>query len=266
MSVGPELSIMYHHNNQQYYNSTPLLISQHQQYRIQQEQGQNHQQKRPLYDQMINDQHSKQQHNKHQQHSFSPPLSIASSSSTTNSSSSGSFYSNLSSSPPSAAFNIHASSSSTSTNMRIKKKLPSTLNTIYSSQNTSNIVQQSQPTKPTAATVWNFTWLVFMNEKWVPFDILNQTKLEQTLTVGGTFVDINDSHFPDVKRVRVFPRSNYLSYLGVKYRLSRIMQPDAYLDHVGVAEAKKPTLPLQTASLPTADEDGDSRTRRAWEM
>ncbi|KAI8083550.1 hypothetical protein BDF21DRAFT_316733, partial [Thamnidium elegans] len=83
----------------------------------------------------------------------------------------------------------------------------------------------------------NFTWLVFMNEKWVPFDIINQTKLEQTLTVGGTFVDISDSHFPDVKRVRVFPRNNYLSYLGVKYRLSRIMQPDAYLDHVAVAEA-----------------------------
>ncbi|KAI7896746.1 uncharacterized protein EV154DRAFT_403743, partial [Mucor mucedo] len=87
------------------------------------------------------------------------------------------------------------------------------------------------------SSAWNFTWLVFMNEKWVPFDIVNQTKLEQTLTVGGTFVDITDCHFPDVKRVRVFPRNNYLSYLGVKYRLSRIMQPDAYLDHVAVAEA-----------------------------
>jgi hypothetical protein len=78
-----------------------------------------------------------------------------------------------------------------------------------------------------------------MNEKWVPFDTINQTRLEQTLTVGGTFVDIQDSHFPKVKRVRVFPRNNYLSYLGVKYRLSRIMQPDAYLDHVSVAEARK---------------------------
>ncbi|KAG0175587.1 hypothetical protein DFQ29_007089 [Apophysomyces sp. BC1021] len=75
-----------------------------------------------------------------------------------------------------------------------------------------------------------FTWLVFLNEKWVPFDLPNQTKLEQTLGIEGTFVDINDSHFPGVKRVRVFPRSNYLSYLGLKYRLSRIMQPDAWLD------------------------------------
>ncbi|KAI8063656.1 uncharacterized protein B0P05DRAFT_235600 [Gilbertella persicaria] len=93
---------------------------------------------------------------------------------------------------------------------------------------------------------WNFTWLVFMNEKWVPFDTINQTRLEQTLTVGGTFVDIRDSHFPDVKRVRVFPKNNYLSYLGVKYRLSRIMQPDAYLDHVSVAEKKsKETTQLE---------------------
>ncbi|KAI8393646.1 uncharacterized protein BYT42DRAFT_487806 [Radiomyces spectabilis] len=72
----------------------------------------------------------------------------------------------------------------------------------------------------------NYSWLVFMNEKWVPFDVQNQLKLEQTLTLGGTFVDICDSHFPDMKRVRAFPKNNYLSYLGVKYRLSRIVQPD----------------------------------------
>jgi hypothetical protein len=94
---------------------------------------------------------------------------------------------------------------------------------------------QQQPT--ITSTTKSFTWLVFMNEKWVPFDPINQTKLEQTLTLGGTFVDITDSHFPHVNRVRVFPKNNYLSYLGVKYRLSRIMQPDAYLDHVGVAQA-----------------------------
>ncbi|KAI9303908.1 hypothetical protein BJ944DRAFT_152312, partial [Cunninghamella echinulata] len=75
-----------------------------------------------------------------------------------------------------------------------------------------------------------FTWLVFMNTKWVPFDMNNQGKLEQTLHLGGTFVDIEDSNFPKVKRVRVFPKSNYLSYLGVKFRLSRIMQPDAWVD------------------------------------
>ncbi|KAL0091329.1 hypothetical protein J3Q64DRAFT_1709511 [Phycomyces blakesleeanus] len=75
-----------------------------------------------------------------------------------------------------------------------------------------------------------FTWLVFMKAKWVPFDPSNQHKLEQTLSVGGTFIDINDSNFPSVRRVRVFPKSNYLSYLGVKYRLSRVMQPDVWGD------------------------------------
>ncbi|KAI8060597.1 hypothetical protein BC940DRAFT_311711 [Gongronella butleri] len=76
----------------------------------------------------------------------------------------------------------------------------------------------------------NYTWLVFKDECWQPFDFVNQSKLEHTLSVDGTFVDITDSHFPRVKRVRVFPRSNYLSYLGVKYRLSRIMQPNAWGD------------------------------------
>ncbi|KAI9497745.1 hypothetical protein BDB00DRAFT_803855 [Zychaea mexicana] len=75
-----------------------------------------------------------------------------------------------------------------------------------------------------------FTWLVFMEVKWVPFDANNQYKLEHTLNLGGTFVDIQDSHFPGVKRVRAFPKSNYISYLGVKYRLSRVMQPDAWIE------------------------------------
>ncbi|CEP14926.1 hypothetical protein [Parasitella parasitica] len=260
MNVGPELSIVYHHNNQQYYNSTPLILSQHQQYRIPQEASQ--QQKSLLHDQMIKVQHNKQQNKQRQQEqSFSPPLSVASSSST----SSGS---NLSSSPPPAALNYHISSSNF---MLMKKKLPATFafNTVSFSEGTSSIIQQQSQSKPAAvaAATWNFTWLVFMSGKWVPFDALNQTKLEQTLTVEGTFVDIKDSHFPDVKRVRVFPKSNYLSYLGVKYRLSRIMQPDAYLDHVGIAEAKKPpTLPLPMSSSTTADKGGDNRLGRAWEM
>ncbi|KAI9022886.1 hypothetical protein CLU79DRAFT_751145 [Phycomyces nitens] len=80
----------------------------------------------------------------------------------------------------------------------------------------------------------NSTWLIFKDEKWVPFDVPNQAKLEHTLSLGGTFVDITDSNFPNVKRVRVFPKSSYLSYLGVKYRLSRIMQPDAWLDHANL--------------------------------
>ncbi|KAG0184839.1 hypothetical protein DFQ28_010358, partial [Apophysomyces sp. BC1034] len=97
-----------------------------------------------------------------------------------------------------------------------------------------NVSTTPTTTSSTGNRTCNFTWLVFMNEKWVPFDVPNQAKLEQTLSLGGTFVDINDSHFPDVKRVRVFPKNNYLSYLGVKYRLSRIMQPDAWLDHVNL--------------------------------
>ncbi|KAI8376039.1 uncharacterized protein BYT42DRAFT_573207 [Radiomyces spectabilis] len=88
----------------------------------------------------------------------------------------------------------------------------------------------------------NFTWLVFMQTKWVPFDAKNQWKLEQTLSLGGTFVDIQDSHFPGVNRVRVFPKTNYLSYLGVKYRLSRVMQPDAW-DERRSPEASNHTPP-----------------------
>lgn len=72
------------------------------------------------------------------------------------------------------------------------------------------------------------TWLVFMNNTWVPFDQTNQYKLDQTLELHGTFVDIQDSHFPSVKKVRVFPKSNHLSYLGVKYRISKVMQTDVW--------------------------------------
>ncbi|ORX57402.1 hypothetical protein DM01DRAFT_248202, partial [Hesseltinella vesiculosa] len=73
------------------------------------------------------------------------------------------------------------------------------------------------------------TWLVFQNANWVPLDRENQLKLEQTLHLGGTFVDIQDSHFPGVDRVRIFPRANYLSHLGLKFRLSQVLQPAADL-------------------------------------
>jgi hypothetical protein len=91
-------------------------------------------------------------------------------------------------------------------------------------------LQQSTDYKAVSVhqTVDNFTWLVFINAKWVPFASSNQHKLEQTLGLGGTFVDIQDRLFPGVKRVRVFPKANYLSYLGVKYRLSRVMQPHQF--------------------------------------
>jgi hypothetical protein len=89
----------------------------------------------------------------------------------------------------------------------------------------SNSLDYNKTTTTTTTTTSNFTWLVFINAKWVPFASSNQHKLEQTLGLGGTFVDIEDRLFPAVKRVRVFPKANYLSYLGVKYRLSRVMQP-----------------------------------------
>ncbi|KAI7867005.1 hypothetical protein BDF14DRAFT_1709438, partial [Spinellus fusiger] len=91
------------------------------------------------------------------------------------------------------------------------------------------LMQPSPTTTRQRQTIY-FTWLVFMHASWVPFDASNQYKLEQTLSLGGTFVDVQDSHFPGVKRVRVFPKFNYLSYLGVKYRLSRVMQPDAWFE------------------------------------
>lgn len=103
-------------------------------------------------------------------------------------------------------------------------------------------------------TANNFTWLVFINAKWVPFASSNQHKLEQTLGLGGTFVDIQDQLFPSVKRVRVFPKANYLSYLGVKYRLSRVMQPhyeinDRYPPSI-TEESNKKTQRLQHSNDP----------------
>lgn len=93
-----------------------------------------------------------------------------------------------------------------------------------------------------------------MHAKWVPFDADNQAKLEQTLNLGGTFVDIRDSHFPDVKRVRCFPKSNYLSYLGVKYRLSRVMQPDAWIEPPDHDESPS----TQSSSFSSSIDDDDN--------
>ncbi|KAI9470074.1 MAG: hypothetical protein EXX96DRAFT_461644, partial [Benjaminiella poitrasii] len=68
-------------------------------------------------------------------------------------------------------------------------------------------------------------WLFFMNCRWVPFDYKNQNILEMAFISMGTFVDLEDSHFPKVRKVRVFPNLDYLSYLGIRYKLSRVMQP-----------------------------------------
>jgi hypothetical protein len=90
------------------------------------------------------------------------------------------------------------------------------------------------------------TWLVFMNSKWVPFDQINQYRLDQTLGLESTFMDIQDSHFPDVRRVRVFPKVNYLSYLGLKYRISKVMEIDAW----SVYESATAATEKSSSSLP----------------
>ncbi|KAI9336254.1 hypothetical protein BD770DRAFT_332196 [Pilaira anomala] len=68
-------------------------------------------------------------------------------------------------------------------------------------------------------------WLFFNESRWIPLDLVNYEKLENTIRTKGTFVDIQDSHFPEVRRVRVFPELDYLSYLGIRYRISKILLP-----------------------------------------
>ncbi|KAI8989991.1 hypothetical protein BDB01DRAFT_779627 [Pilobolus umbonatus] len=133
-----------------------------------------------------------------------------------------------SSSDSSPSDSVHDISDTHAYQHKRKNRPTNTMDSILCSLSTHSVSYQRSS--------WNFTWLVFLQLNWVPFDLVNQPKLEQTLTVGGIFVDITDSHFTEVKRVRVFPRNNYLSYMGVKYQLSRIMQPDPYLDHVRLAK------------------------------
>ncbi|KAI8354558.1 hypothetical protein EDC96DRAFT_267584 [Choanephora cucurbitarum] len=68
------------------------------------------------------------------------------------------------------------------------------------------------------------TWLFFRDNKWIPFQSNNHYKIEQAFTLGGIYVDIKDLNFPHLKSIRVFPTRMYLSYLGMKYRLSCVIQ------------------------------------------
>ncbi|KAI7859016.1 hypothetical protein BDC45DRAFT_565108 [Circinella umbellata] len=68
------------------------------------------------------------------------------------------------------------------------------------------------------------TWLFFRDNQWVPFQNENHFKIEQAFTMGGIYVDIKDNNFPQLKSIRVFPARFYLSYLGMKYRLSCVIQ------------------------------------------
>ncbi|KAL9538385.1 hypothetical protein MBANPS3_010968 [Mucor bainieri] len=69
--------------------------------------------------------------------------------------------------------------------------------------------------------VQNAQWLFFKDNRWVPLDIMNHQKLEDTILSK----DIRDSHFPHVSKVRVFPELDYLSYLGVRYKISKVLLP-----------------------------------------
>ena len=97
----------------------------------------------------------------------------------------------------------------------------------------------------------HWTWLVFKDETWVPLDYENMVKLEHTLQLGGTFVDIRDSQFPGVNRVRIFPKNNYLSYLGLKYRICKVLQPAADL-----MEGPRDDPPATPVLLPIIDLPG----------
>lgn len=68
-------------------------------------------------------------------------------------------------------------------------------------------------------------WLFFNESRWIPLDLVNHEKLENAIQTKGTFIDIQDSHFPEVKRVRVFPELDYLSYLGIRYKISKVLLP-----------------------------------------
>lgn len=73
--------------------------------------------------------------------------------------------------------------------------------------------------------VQNAQWLFFKDNRWIPLDTINHQKLEETILSKGVFVDIRDSHFPKVSKVRVFPELDYLSYLGVRYKISKVLLP-----------------------------------------
>lgn len=74
--------------------------------------------------------------------------------------------------------------------------------------------------------IQNAQWLFFKDKMWIPLDIINHQKLEDTILSKGTFVDIHDSHFPQVRKVRVFLELDYLSYLGIRYKISKVLLPD----------------------------------------
>ncbi|KAI8142396.1 hypothetical protein BJV82DRAFT_614749 [Fennellomyces sp. T-0311] len=94
-----------------------------------------------------------------------------------------------------------------------------------SSSSTSSMSSSGSNSLVRSTPAFQAQWLFFSNSRWIPLDMQSHSKLERTLQLGGVFVDIEDSHFPDVQRIRVFPGADYLSYLGIRYRISRVLLP-----------------------------------------
>ncbi|KAI7847193.1 hypothetical protein BDC45DRAFT_526890 [Circinella umbellata] len=119
---------------------------------------------------------------------------------------------------------ISTSTSSTSSSNSSSNSSHTNGNYIYSIPRPHN---NALPPSSSPSTTPSFQaqWLFFSNSRWIPLDIQSHSKLERTLQLGGVFVDIQDSHFPDVPRIRVFPGADYLSYLGIRYRISRVLLP-----------------------------------------
>ncbi|CAO3625244.1 unnamed protein product [Cunninghamella blakesleeana] len=91
-------------------------------------------------------------------------------------------------------------------------------------QHNEHTTTSSSSSQPLTDYPQEVTWLFFRDNQWVPFQSDNHHKIEQAFTFGGIYVDIKDSNFPQLKSIRVFPTRFYLSYLGMKYRLSCVIQ------------------------------------------
>ncbi|KAG2221985.1 hypothetical protein INT45_006685 [Circinella minor] len=120
---------------------------------------------------------------------------------------------------------ISTSTSSTSSSNSSSNSSNTNSNHIYPISRPHNNSLPLSSSSSTTTPSFQAQWLFFSNSRWIPLDIQSHSKLERTLQLGGVFVDIQDSHFPDVPRIRVFPGADYLSYLGIRYRISRVLLP-----------------------------------------
>ncbi|KAG2189341.1 hypothetical protein INT44_004483 [Umbelopsis vinacea] len=144
-------------------------------------------------------------------------------------------FSSSTQSSPNNALPLKAANGSTSATSVVHTPPTAPVNPIAESKEKQQaIVAPSQPQTTSAsasnenqqdtAQAQEITWLFFRDNKWMPFQSENHYKIEQAFTLGGIYVDIKDHNFPQLKSIRVFPTRFYLSYLGMKYRLSCVIQ------------------------------------------